>query len=243
VASASPSHPFISSAPQQQIHAWRSHGRHRARQRSSRVAVLFLLAVASLILPGAAAAINTLRSHGRPLRSPPRQQFSRGFVFFSCFPQKFETDRGEAGSQPVARSKKFQFSPAAISAEPPCISAAFCSKLRAPHRGASLDPFVGGATHTGYLFFSTQVNQRDKCLQHFALHALAQTPDLRPKSRKKKCLKCNVLTLPGLPKHPSHLAADGHYAPRTRDLLHDPTFQRLDAVLCFVIGIVLLRSS
>jgi hypothetical protein len=54
--------------------AWRSHGRHRVRKRSSRVAILFLLPAASLRVLGAAtaihaslaaAAIRACHSHGR----------------------------------------------------------------------------------------------------------------------------------------------------------------------------------
>jgi hypothetical protein len=75
------------------IHAWRFHGRHRVRQRSSRFDVLFLLAVASLHrvrhrssrvavasrkLLGAAAAINLSRF--------------RDLVVFSTYQNSKQTD-------------------------------------------------------------------------------------------------------------------------------------------------------
>jgi hypothetical protein len=63
----------------------RAYGRHRVRQRSNRAAVLFLLAVASFKLLGAADAISAWRSHGRPLRSPPKQNLSAASYFLCVF--------------------------------------------------------------------------------------------------------------------------------------------------------------
>jgi hypothetical protein len=54
--------------------------------------------------------------------------------------------RGEATtSQSVTRTLNFTFSLEAKSAEPPLKCSGFCSKLRAPHRGTFLGPFVFGA--------------------------------------------------------------------------------------------------
>jgi hypothetical protein len=90
------------------IHATRSYGRHRAWQRSSRVAVLFLLAVASLRLLGAALAIcawlaaaatYTRRSHGR---NRVQQRSSRVDVLFLLAVASFHRVRHRSSRVAVA---------------------------------------------------------------------------------------------------------------------------------------------
>jgi hypothetical protein len=144
--------------------ALRSHGRHRVRKRSSRVAA------ESLPLLGAAARIHAGRSHGR---HRVRQRSSRVAVLFFLLVAwfrgfyllpKFEAERwlfliGSADPERQAAcntthhhaprtTQKFQFSPAAVSAESPPVVRDFYSKLRAPHRSTSLGPFVCGANNS-----------------------------------------------------------------------------------------------
>jgi hypothetical protein len=144
------------------IHAWRFYGRHRLRQRSSRDDALFPLAVASLhrVCHTVAAA-----TPSPPLVSsaPPKQCiFFCGLCFLRVYYllSKLEADlwvflissavpegRASPPRSHAVRTQKFQFSPAAVSAEsPPCSVAAFVVNSE-PHTGASLGPFVWGAKY------------------------------------------------------------------------------------------------
>ena len=115
VSAASPSSPLGSSAPPQQnilsavssaaihtslavaaIHAWRSHGRHRVRQRNSRVDVLFHLAVASCYRVRNRNSRDAAASL-RLLGATAATQFFCGFVFPSSFLPTAEIRSGPMG--------------------------------------------------------------------------------------------------------------------------------------------------